>query len=1020
MNENEQRTSRLILCGPPGSGKTKKLLGIFHDELNKHREENVLLLVPDSITREHIREVACRSIPAEYPTAFIDKSIHTIDSLLRLLGAVPDVSQLHLDALIDKWLGEGLIDAAHTRILAKQDSRYSLARAIATLRIYGYGAKELEKHKESVLAYSPILLVVMKLWEDWLNSTGSTDELGSIRKAVSIVYEKKWETVLIDGFTEIIPPQFDLIKTIIENSSFAVVGIDPCLPPSDQLLDKFLQLGFSEIKTIADSSQRWESDCALSWLAGMESWRADSRDPSACPEIVPGELLLIEAGDPRIEASAIARQVARYVLEGYSYSDIAILVPSLTSYRSLLESEFRRSGIPLRIFADIPLAETGPGNLSISLLSLLSEDWNDERVVSLLSNPGLTIPNNEAVLAGYQTSSIACLNSKDEWIKWAESNNANSVLSLFNEIDSLISPESMNPSCFGSRLIEIINARLRRSWKNLDDEIVADESWAWQKSSNVIVDACNALETVAGEMSPGEISRFVLTHIQRASATRLDRRRDCVNAMTFLGARSWSVPVVFVTGMSREYFPREINPDPFLPDSLCRSLDPPLPASSDLREREQALFRVAVTRARKKLILTIPESDLSGSPILPSMPLIKFREWLGDKARAITIRVSHFQPLSIEDLVFPHDVAAYAIFHKCDDSDFLNAIERRIGFSLSQPICSEHYDAPVISDATSLLQAAMGTKERPIFPSYLNDLAQCRFLFFASRVLRLREPGRYRIIKGLDDALWGGIVHASLAEWHRRNRLGDWEDIVYSKADELLSGIPRTSYIQSVLRHIVESLRRFEIFEKQHILPLGYTPTHVELLFGADKGMNADQGRAGEGPVEWHLDDAHSIWLGGRIDRVDVGKNNTALIIDYKKSSSGVNKVLFDLRDGSDFQMASYIVLVEKGLGLKVQMAFFVPLQDLYDDKWKKCLVDEEIEEIVSKKHFRPIKENSSPSEHLSFAAGELIELIKTIESGKIAPRPKNSRQCGRRCLFYDLCRYLPISDEDEEEGDEE
>jgi hypothetical protein len=1009
MTQSGMEHSRLVFSGPPGSGKTRRILDLFHQARRERYEDHALLIVPDSSAREHFREILARYAPPDVPSSFSDKGIQTLRSLPRMFGAQASVDWTHCRALIRQWVGDGRLDVSRLGLLNTSRGAASLADAIRILREHGYTAEKLDKFREVILAESPILLGTMHLWEKWLNEkAGRIDDLLALERATEEARKWEWDLVLIDGFTEILPPQWNLISAIIENTESAAVALDPHQPPSEKLLEQFLALGFKEEPSAPERSCRWPGPCTLKWLSEIECWKIEAPPPDApLPSEGRDGLLFIEAVDPKVEAAAIARQVAREVSEGRSYGEIAILAPHLGQFRPTLESEFRRAGIPLRMYVDRPLVETGPGALMDTCLAIASGDWTDETVCRLLAHPGTGVPDSETEKAWKHVSEDARLGSRDKWLDWTR-NNAEQCHALLAEINSLIEAPMVKPGEFADELINLLGRRLRRTWRDLDDSTLAGEGWAWDRVSEAVLEISRALSEIRSECAPDEVARFVREELQTVRARPLDRRRDCVSAVTLLGARTWSVPVAIVAGLSRDYFPKRPPPRAFLPDSLCEKLDPPLPTTRERREREQALFRVAVTRASEKLVLSRPIADSDGSPLLPSAPLAKCREWLENGAEHQTIRVMQNPPLRIEEATFPADIAALAFHERIDNKDLFEKLAAKCRHQLSHAIREGWYDNASLENESRLVAAARGSEDDPVSAKYLNDLAQCRYRFFASRLLKFRDPRRERVATGLDYVMWGNIAHDALAAWHRSGRKGDFETLVREAAGRHLQGIPPSSVIDGRIRQIIDALTRFKAFEDEFITPLGFRPEHVEMSFGRKSRSAPSE----PGAVEYSINGNHRLVLGGRVDRIDLAGDKTALIIDYKRSTSQVQGDIKRLADGADFQLATYIALVERGLGFEVQLAFFVPLTEVGTKAIGKIVADRSIAPKASDLGYKFFDQDGSPAEHLKKAGDAIAELIDGIGSGDITPKPRDPDLCGSKCLYHDLCRYRFTGDE--------
>ena len=97
-----------------------------------------------------------------------------------------------------------------------------------------------------------------------------------------------------------------------------------------------------------------------------------------------------------------------------------------------------------------------------------------------------------------------------------------------------------------------------------------------------------------------------------------------MNLLDVEEARWWELPVVFVVGLAQGAFPLHPREDVLLHDQdrerLREGPDPfVLPLSRDREGRERRLFYVALTRARRRLVLFRPGCNADGDAVAPSL-----------------------------------------------------------------------------------------------------------------------------------------------------------------------------------------------------------------------------------------------------------------------------------------------------------------------------------------------------------------------------------------------------------------
>ena len=162
---------------------------------------------------------------------------------------------------------------------------------------------------------------------------------------------------------------------------------------------------------------------------------------------------------------------------------------------------------------------------------------------------------------------------------------------------------------------------------------------------------------------------------------------------------------------------------------------------------------------------------------------------------------------------------------------------------------------------------------KTLSPTGIESFLQCPFQFFASKTLRLRRrPPQPR--DRLDLLVQGSILHRALAEWTRAPLLGSaiLDEIFEEECARLR--VPE-GYRTEAVR--LELMRHFRGFLDDTQFALRNWSTRVEEKFSY--ALN---------PL---------VNITGRIDRLDVGPGNQALVIDYKYSAG--NKIRERVEDTS-------------------------------------------------------------------------------------------------------------------------
>jgi ATP-dependent helicase/DNAse subunit B len=256
----------------------------------------------------------------------------------------------------------------------------------------------------------------------------------------------------------------------------------------------------------------------------------------------------------------------------------------------------------------------------------------------------------------------------------------------------------------------------------------------------------------------------------------------------------------------------------------------------------------------------------------------------------------------------------------------------------------------------------------------IESFLQCPFQFFVGKTLRLRRrPPVPR--DRLDVLLQGSIIHRALAEWTRTPLLGSaiLDEIFEEECARLR--VPE-GYRTEAVR--LELMRHFRGFLEDCQFALRNWSTRVEEDFSYP--LN---------PI---------LTVRGRIDRLDVGPANQALVIDYKYSAGNkIKERVEDTGEGHLVQGGLYLAAAKRAFGLDpVAMLFCGLKKDVTWDGWHVGVPGlEPLGTACTRAALQAL---------LNDAESAAIRAHEAITSGDIAVRPANPDKC-QWCDFRDICR---------------
>jgi ATP-dependent helicase/DNAse subunit B len=531
--------------------------------------------------------------------------------------------------------------------------------------------------------------------------------------------------------------------------------------PASILWHGFFTLSAGELSLVSGLAQK--SDLAISlpdWPGAertREVLRAKSFDELQIdPEKRSVKTSLFRAATIEREVEEMARQVLEAANKGRAFHEIGVVLRSRDPYGPIVASTLARFGIPARSYFIDTLASHPTIVFLSTLVRAALADWDQELVLRALRMPasglGATKAGDELDLS---------MREKLAAKGWHE------TLGL-NSRERLVSTE------WAQRV------RGLRKWTppvEVQDRTGHDRVQAWRSVALALAGWDAALETTAAAFGSERVTlakfwKQVETVLSLEQMRIPDTRRNVVHVLDAYEARQWSLPIVFVCGMTERHFPKYHREDPIVGDAALRRAG--LDTATDREREERFLFEVATSRATVETVLSYPRFDEAGQNTLASffLPDLPVKD--------------------VETTVLPSPKREVAV-----------------------PVRSRLQDA------------GLAERHRKLSASAIEFYLQCPFKFFAMKTLRLEErPDAPR--DRLNFLVQGSILHEALAEWTRSPLLGDAaleEAFERHCSDE---HVPRTYRTEAVR---LELLRHFQAFTRDAQVNLKGWKTRVEEKF---------------------------------------------------------------------------------------------------------------------------------------------------------------------------------------------
>jgi ATP-dependent helicase/DNAse subunit B len=596
----------VLLTGPPGSGKTTRLVERLKEAARDGRDD-LRLLVPTATMAEHLLHELARAGLLARP--------RTIQTLWRFVHSlVPDLPEVPAATL--GYLARSALER-HTGVFSPVAEFPGFQAALVALweeldeagaPLVGI-AERLEQAGlpgERARALEAIFCAMQaELRRRGLYSRGERFQAAAERIASEGL--PNLAAVLFDGFFRFARVELDLVRALAGRVEVVLALPDwPGARPVRQALER-------EIRR-AERLSRCRAE----------------------PEMV-----CVAARDQLEETEEIARRILEHASRGRPFRTMGVVVRSFEPYVPVLRTTLERFGIPARFYFAEPAAEHPAVARLMRLVEAKLAGWDHERLLNvlrfcpasaaldrlefnlmdLLPGRGLE-PVIELARGGPLRRLLEAFRALEEWPRgeaaaqdWAERLKA--LAALFPL------PEITEGAGHAQTLI----------WRTHSAALEVFTGAVDEAATSVGLDCALGLE---------DFWREVEAALATSSVRPPDGRRNVVHVIDVYEARQWELEVVFVCGLLERDFPRHHTEHPLLGDRVRMDLREQgigLVTAAERAEEEEFLFEVAASRATQELVLSYPRYDDNGNETLRSFLLEEFLRRSGlEEVRAVPMR----------------------------------------------------------------------------------------------------------------------------------------------------------------------------------------------------------------------------------------------------------------------------------------------------------------------------------------------------------------------------------------------
>lgn len=554
------------------------------------------------------------------------------------------------------------------------------------------------------------------------------------------------------------------------------------------------------------------------------------------------------------EIEVVAKEIRAVVQEGrVAFRDVGVVGRTMAGYTDLIPRIFHEQGVPFHSTLHRPLTRHPFPKTFLSLLHLRQSDLDRQTTFDVLHSsflhwkvfcPEIRTPRPE--LWEQASRQLGIDKGMHEWerlddhvetgvmlkqkrrradtvIPGREIHNLRQVI---RRLDQLLQefPERASWEAFADRTLSLMDSAFTVGERNVG--VTPDEMEGGSEPSRIaqaVVECVMEIRGLAHTNEEVPYAEFLAT-LNRLMEERAVPVHTTMENGVWVGdamaARGLSFRFVFVIGLTDHLFPRHVQEDPFLRDSVRRVLETDFGFKVEEKakghDEEKLLFFLLVHAARERITLVVQRSDEEGRATIPSWYLQEVQRCRPGLAPVDV-------PRSVLQKFQTPQTDAYAVERRWTPRERLvqNLLQRRWpnrsteeteawwrilqqGLKTLRAQESHHRRLNACDGITGhLTDYWQWLHGHGLSPTSLEHYVTCPFQYFARDVLELQAADETKTTEDVQPVEIGTLVHEIIKGWYARLSEQEW----FKRPDS--SDLP-----YRVLKEVAESV--FREFERTH------------------------------------------------------------------------------------------------------------------------------------------------------------------------------------------------------------
>jgi len=683
------------------------------------------------------------------------------------------------------------------------------------------------------------------------------------------------------------------------------------------------------------------------------------------------------------EIENLAKSIINLVKnEKYRYKEIGVITKNIDTYSSLIRAIFAKYDIPVFIDEKRDLNQNILVQYVLSILEIFNKNWSYESVFNYIKTGFVEIEQDEifklekyCIKWGIKQNKwkkdfiygIACEEDKKEVERIDEIRKiiVNPLMELKRKIDENKTASNISKQLYNFLIEQKLEETLKEKIEYLEEQGYIDLASEYQTSYKIIIDILDEIVLIFAndKLTIDKYYKIFKIGLKSSGLGKIPGTQDQVIIGDVDRSRSHKIRATYIIGLNDGVFPSVNKDEGFLNDNdrvYLKEQGIEL-AKGTLDRIYEDNFNIykAFTTSEEKLFLSYASSDIDGKALRPSIIISKIKKLFPNlKEKSDTI--NEIEEISNKNVTYEKLIEKINMLQNGEN------IEDIWYYCYKYYSQNEEYKNKINSDITGLDYTNLPQKldSKNIEKLYGNKLAtsvsklekyrNCPFSYYLQYGLKLKEKEELKI-QSLNT---GTFMHETIDEFFdyvskEKIELVDLTEeilkqIVEKIVEEKLT-LSKNYIFTSTAKYklLVARLKRIMVKALKYIIET-LIQSRFEVL-----GTEVEFGQNGKySPIVLNLDDGKKVEITGKIDRIDVCKNekgNYLRIIDYKSSAKNID--LNEVYAGLQIQLLTYMDAVCKIEDLMpAGVLYFSLLEQMV--KSDKKLSEEEIEEKI-KANFR-------------------------------------------------------------------